>query len=246
MRLFSFIIIQFIWILPGLCQRPKLYVFLPSEIRPHAMRSALDNACPNLEIIVFPRYREFRDKISKSPPDAILALKPVTDKTLALINEQLSIKEMGFHEALTGTLNGKSEEPYVFLSEKAVKLNALEEIIIGAVDLLSRPEMPRFIGSLFDKPKLRVRSVTKLEDLLSLLQFQYATAILVPASKVSYYTSKSKMALGVTELPNVKLGLPVLLVHKMDTKREKILLDSFLNLENNVNLKLGVHEWSRR
>ncbi len=244
MRLFCIFLLQLIFILPGLSQKPKLYVFLPSEMRPHALRSMLEKECPQLEIKVFPRYREFRDGVAAAPPDAILSLEPVIDYTLKLRKESLGANDAS-NILIEGVRDDKKDEPYVFLSDKDLGEKPFHEITIGVVDLLGRREMAELLGEkLKTEEKLHLRTVTKLEDLLWLIQFQYVDAIFVPEAKISYYEIKSQIELIKTPLSGVRVGLPIIATLNSGSEKNDVIVESFKKLSSSSKTKLGVQSWS--
>jgi len=246
MRLFSFFILQLICILPGLSQKPKLYVFMPSEMRPHAMRALLEKECPNLEIKVFPRYREFRDSMATAPPDAILSLEPVIEKTLKLRNQDMGTKDTS-KIFLKGVRDAVFDEPYVFLSDKEVGSKKYKDMTIGVVDLLGRREMGALLGGNLDtEDTLHLKTVTKLEDLLWLIQFQYVDAIFVPEAKVEYYGIKSKIELIKTPLPKARIGLAIVAVLNSASEKNDVLLKSFEDMSSFSKEKLGVQSWTQQ
>jgi len=79
MRTLSLITIYLLGTMLAFGQKPKLYVFLPSTQRPAAMQNSLSLACPDLDITVVGRQKEFLDAVEASPPDGILTLAPVVE-----------------------------------------------------------------------------------------------------------------------------------------------------------------------
>ena len=247
MRFLFILFMQFLWLLPGFCQdKPSLYVFLPSEIRPNYMQNLLSDHCPDLEIQVFPRYREFRRAIMESPPDAFLSLRPVVQETLKITDQD---EGQAFRIAIVGSSGGKTEQPYIFLSNDKVDINPgnVGDMTIGMVGLLDRRMLPQFIMDKFQVEKEpRLKPVTKLEDLLSLLQFNYVNAIFVPASKQEYYTSKSNMDLNPTTL-DITIGLPVIAVSSDAPDMVATLVESFKKIKTKDSMDwLGVESWSQQ
>jgi hypothetical protein len=212
----------------------SLYVFLPSNIRPHAMQSALEREIPDMEIFVFGRYREFRRFVSDNPPDAILAPSPVTEDS------------GGFVPVLHATYEGDTEEKYVFLSVgKGITLEDLNSSKIGVIDLMGRTRMRDFLGEKIGVP-VSLRTVGKLEDLLTLLQYQNVGAIVVPESKISFYRDRTRLELIETNLNDIKVGLPVLATRNGDEKVVDGLQKAFLGLKPEINREiLGVETWRR-
>ncbi len=230
MRLLFLLVIHVFLAAWGLGQSPptELYVFLPSEIRPHAMRQALSKAFPDLNVTVFPRFRDFRDRLQEAPPDAFLSLQPIAEA-------------LNHGGALKGARDGETEEVYALLSEKAIDAEKIGELNIGVVDLLGRKAMSTFVQRKLGGVNPKVKPVTKLEDLLSMLQFSYVDAIFVPKSKIGYYKKKTELNLTVTELGQVTVGLPVVVI--INQERAQLVKRSFSQLKPDLNSKLGVDQW---
>ena len=208
--------------------------FLPSPIRPHALERALGEACPKLEIQVKGRKSDYFRQVQKDPPDAILSLPPVTDQS------------KGFRPILFGAKNGKKTEPYLLLSiDKSVELEQLGDMTIGVVDLFARRQMTAFLKEKLKIPKPRFKTVTKTEDLLSLLQFKDVDVVFIPEARVSYYTEKTRMTLVQTPLDDVRVGILALAVRTEDPETIKILIESLEGLSDNIKNKLGVETWQR-
>lgn len=242
MRVLTFLIIQLIVVANGLCptsmfhqQRPTVFVFLPSNIRPHSLEKTLSEACPELAIQVFGRHRDLRKAVSATPPDAILVPQPVADSQFFA----------NFNKVLLGLRDKRTDEEYVLLSvNQQVDLENIHNLAIGAVDLMTRKEMSTFItGKLTKKPK-RIEQVVRLEDLLSLLQFQDVHAVFVSKQRVDeYYRQRSKMDLKDTPLNGVTVGLPVLATSTQDPELVNHLTRSLQAIDTEVKKKLGVDAW---
>ena len=214
--------------------KPKLYVFVPSNVRPNNMERFISDSCTQLQIQVFGRHRELRKGVEVAPPDAILAPDPVLTSGLY----------EGYRAALVGSRANATEEKYVLLSVgQKVEIREIPELAIGAVDLLGRRDMMTFItGVLGQKPR-KFEPVTKHEELLTILQFQDVDAIFVPEQLVdSYYKERSKMDLIRTEVPT-RIGLPRLSTSATDPEKLKLLKACLNGLSAGLNGKLGVEHW---
>lgn len=236
MRTIAFLILQFGLVTSGFAQNPpKLYVFMPSNVRPNSMERFISNNCDKLQIQVFGRHRDLRRTVEAAPPDAILTPDPVATS--------------GPYDAYKSTLRGlrddSTQESYVLVSvDKPVDLKTIDQLAIGAVDLLGRRAMDEFLTSSLGgmKPK-KIEPVTKQEELLTILQFQDVDAIFVQKHLVdSYFKKRSKMALVATDLP-VKVNLPVLSVKSEDQNKVDLLMDCLRNLPSSIKNRLGVDNW---
>lgn len=229
--LFMLLCMPGVW---GDAPKPRLYVFLPSPMRPHAMQSRLIKAYPKWDITVFGRYKEFERQINNAPPDAILTLPVVADQFKT------------FQIKLKGARSGKADETCVLLSvNQAISPLATLNNPIGVVDLLGRRKMETFLSQKLGVEKVRVRTVTKLEDLLSLLQFQDVDAIFVPKSIVEYYRERSRLNLIVNDLSSASIGLPIVAFKAATVGEAESGIDNLINLDEKLKELLGVDLWQR-
>ena len=180
--------------------KPSMFVYLPSDVRPNAFQKMLNSAIPGVNVTVFGRVRDFQKNIKKQPPDAVLSYRPVIDN------------ETGISVGLQGLNKGSPNESYVLISVgKTVELKADTQLTVGIVDLLGRKKMASFVSKMIQTSKKpKIKRVSKPEDLLSLLQFKVADAVLIPEKDVKTFKSKSKLDLKVTPIGGAKVGLPAL------------------------------------
>jgi len=211
--------------------KPSMFVYLPTDIRPNAFQKMLNSAIPGVNITVFGRVKDFQKNIKKQPPDAILSYRPVID------NEQ------GISIGLQGTNKGSQDESYVLISVgQNVELKADQQLTIGVVDLLGRKKMPNFVSKLVQatqKPK--IKRVSKPEDLLSLLQFKVADAVLVPENDVKAFKAKSKLDLQVTPVSGARVGLPAL--GFLSDTNKKMIQTAVKKLQGKVQDIMRVNSW---
>ncbi len=181
----SFLILLFSVV--SLYSTEKLYVFYITIIRPVNLQKELQEACPNLNIIVFGIYSDFVMKVKSQPPDYIITKPEVLKKY-----QEYKIAAKGF--------KGKnSTENYVFISkDKKIELNELEGKRIGAVDYLGPRGMRVYLQSLF-KENITVKRVIKYEDLAPLVIFNMVDAIFINQGKVEYIQNKLKSKLYITK-----------------------------------------------
>ena len=211
--------------------KPSLFVYLPTDVRPNAFQKMLNSAIPSVDITVFGRIKDFQKNIKKQPPDAVLSYRPVIDN------------ESGVSIGLQGTNKGNQDEEYVLISVgKNVEFADGKKLTIGVVDLLGRKKMPKFVSKLIpaaNSPK--VKRVSKPEDLLSLLQFKVADAVLVPANDVNTFKSKSQLDLQVTPLSGAKVGLPAL--GFLSDTNKKMIQTAVKQLQGKVQDIMRVNSW---
>lgn len=209
-------------------ERPTLYVFLQTEMKATAFEQTLRQKLPGLAITVFGRFRDFDEAFTRRRPDAILAPHPLLEARAAA-------------PALRGLSNGEDFEPYVLVSAGTPLVGPLANRVIGVVDLMGRKETHEFVTALLKTRDLKTKLVTKLEDLLSLLQFSAADAILLPAASVKPLSERSRLTLHVRPVPDARVGLPSVAVLS-PAARENVLVQ-FRALDRPTNQLMGVDGW---
>lgn len=170
---------------------PKLLVFLHVAVKQRALQSALQTGLAGVDVTAVGRIGDF-ERALKAGTDAVLAAPPV------LSAFKLSAK-------LRGIRAGASEEKYSLVGVGAEPV-ANKVSVVGALDLLGRDGTNAFVQSLLGSLP-RVERVSKVEDLLPLLQMQRVDAILVPTRLLVEIKAASKLALVQTELGKT-VGLP--------------------------------------
>ncbi|HNY32250.1 MAG TPA: hypothetical protein PKO15_15300 [Fibrobacteria bacterium] len=205
----------------------KIYVFYPSMAKPNAVQSALQAKCPGSEITVFGRLADFTAMVGQTPPDVILAPK--------VLAEQFS----GYKPFLKGTRGGSPLEDAVLVSTKPVDLAAVAGMNVGVVGVLERGTMNGYVQGMLGKlPKLKI--VTKVEDLLPLLTFGSADAIVVGAGQADDIKGRSQANLQTTPASG-KIGL-VVASAKADASKTESALKGLGAAEKKM---LGVDGWTK-
>ncbi len=204
----------------------KIYVFYPSMAKPNVVQAALQAKMSGNEVTVFGRLADFTSMVSQTPPDVILAPKALADQFGA------------FKVFLKGGHKGSASEDAVLISTKPVKTDAMASVNLGVVGVLDRAAMNGFVqGVVGALPKLKI--VTKLEDLLPLLTFGSADAILVGESQVDEIKGRSQAALQTTPVEGGKIGL-VVAAGKGDATKVEAALKGLSAAEKKM---LGVDSW---
>jgi len=214
----------------------RLYVYLPSYIRPYVVQKRLQSECPDIAITVFGHHREFGKSITNSMPHAILSLAPVVEQA-----------KYGMYEPLMyATRSGDRDEELVLLSVgERVSRDRYAEIAIGVVDILGRSRMKNMLGEILDIEEPNIKPVSRLEDLLALLQVNEADAIIVSREmEETYFRQRSKLKLETTELDEAKMGLAVLSCREdVPESQRKQLVTSIKNVSRELFERLGVEQW---
>jgi hypothetical protein len=207
-----------------------LYLFQPLSVRPHVLEKAMSNACPDIDITVFGRYRDLQRKLKTDAPDALVTKAPLI--------EQIG----GYGITLTALRSGTRDEAYVLLSiDTPVDPDTLAGSSIGVFDILGRRNMRKFVDIYLPaSPKLKL--VSKLEDLLPLLTFNMAAAILIPEHDVAYFQQLSQLHFVVTPLPEMRVGILALAIK--DGGSAPITAACLKELDETVMALLGIEGWN--
>jgi hypothetical protein len=217
---------------PALGQR--IYVYLPSNVRPPMMQKALAMALPGADVMVFRHLRDFETTIEETPPDFVISARAFIDS------------HVRWKPVLQGVAAERTEEAYVLVSVgKAVDPADIPHLGIGVVDLLGKSTMPALVASLLgtvESPKL-IR-VGQPEDLLPLLELNLADAVLMPARGVPALRERSTLDLRVTALKSAFVGLPAVGA-AVATPASAEMERKLQGLSANVKAFLGIDDWRR-
>jgi hypothetical protein len=210
--------------------RPTLYVYLHTEMKSAALGRLLQEKLPALTVTSFGRYQDFEEALGMRRPEAVLALAPL------LASQNLPV-------LLQGARGGQEREPYVLVSNGELQ-GPLAGKAIGTVDFLGHEGTRTFVTALLKTTELKLKRVTKSEDLLPLLQFAAVDAVLVPAESVKQLTARSRMPLRVRTLPEAEVGLPGVAV--LDPGAVERTIARFMELDADTKRAVGVDQWRRR
>jgi hypothetical protein len=204
----------------------RLYVFVSSTDKPHALEERLQEALRGVEVTVFGRYRDFELALTEAPPDAVVSLRVVLD-------------ELGLPASLQGVTGARTDEPYVLLSvDHAVRPDDVQSV--GSVDLLGRSRMKTFVADVLGRGTApKVKLVTKTEDLLPLLQFGVTEAVLLPQRHTASVLSRSELNLVSVLLPT-KVGLVAASAVSTDGHTVMTIIKS---LDMETSKALGAEAW---
>jgi len=215
--------------------RPTVFVFLQVDVKSSALEQALQKEMPGLIVTVFGRLRDFQDSIVSRNPDAIVAIAPLLEQAQA-------------KPALLGVRGGKEWEPYLLVMTGAAAAASgttrpsLAGKTVGIVDLLGRDGTQTFAAAAVGTPDVKIKRVAKIEDLLPLLEFSAADAVLIPSSAIKRFTERTRLALAVRELPNARVGLPAVAVR--NEKSRALVVPAIQKLDVETRSLLGIDSWS--
>ncbi|HET9960629.1 MAG TPA: hypothetical protein VFQ61_39430 [Polyangiaceae bacterium] len=201
----------------------KLLVYLHVPLKQRALQSALQGALPGHTVLAVGRMSDFERSLGEGP-DAVLTLPMV-------------LTAHGLSARLQGHRQGAPNERYALVAVDVAPTPSAVHTV-GVLDLLGRDATTSFVHALIGaKPK--VERVTKLEDLLPMLQMQRVDAILLPARFVADLKEVSRLDLAYRELPT-GVGLPALA--GVDGRGEE-LAASVAKFPLKLSKLLGVDEW---
>jgi hypothetical protein len=214
---------------PPTTARPDttLYVYAVTPLRARALEQKIEDAMPGVDVTVFGKLSDFKVALEANPPDAALSPKPV----LTSLNRAADLQ---------GTRAGSDAEQYLLVSTRTLNRDMLSSFRYGIVDLVERRALPRFVAGLLGVSAApEVQRVTKIEDLLQLLQFQTADAVLLPERFRADFESKSKMNFTILSLSTAKVGLVAV---SFLGERQSV-EGALRRLPKDVLADLGVDEW---
>jgi hypothetical protein len=169
----------------------RLIVFLHVAVKQRALQSILQDALGGVVVTTVGRIGDL-DRALREGQDAVLSLPVV-------------LAANGLAPRLQGLRAGAADEPYALVGVNSPP-NPSAVKAVGALDVLGRDGTTSLIHSLLGtQPK--VERVTKVEDLLPLLQMDLVQAIVMASRFLPDLRATSQLNLVGTELPT-RLGLP--------------------------------------
>jgi hypothetical protein len=205
-----------------------LFVYHPSSATARALQSELEAKLPGVEVTVFGRLSDFEGAVSEQSPEAVLAPTPV-------------LEAQGLSPSLRGSRGGQTEASYCLVSVGPVPAESLGEHMVGAIDLLGRSGMPAFVQGLAGSPEPpKVKRVTQQADLLPLLQFELATAVVLDKDSVPSLLDSTQLELQVQDLTGSTAGR----VAVWATPAGQPVLDLIGRFDPATNDLFGVDAWS--
>jgi hypothetical protein len=201
----------------------KLLVYLHVAVKQRAFQSLLGTGLPGVDTTAVGRVADF-ERALQDAPDAVLTLPVV-------------LAAHGLTSALRGLTRGSLDERYALVGAGAPP-EVGKVASVGALDLLGRDGTNRFVRRLVGQ-QARVERVTKIEDLLPLLQMQRVDAVLLPARLVSDLRAASRLSLSDREL-DLTVGLPAV---ASTGGGGAAVLGAISKMPKNISKLLGVEEW---
>jgi hypothetical protein len=209
-------------------KKPVVHVFLLLDVTSSTVERALQEHLPDLAITVFGRFRDFEEARSIAPPDAVLTLTQVLDYR-------------GEKVTLQGTRGGASVEEYVLASAGRPLEGSLAGKTIGVVDLMGREGTQDFLNRLLGISDVKMKRVSKIEDLLPLLEFSAADGVVLASAAVPRLTERTRLVIRTRELPDARVGLPAVAV--VNPAVREAIVRSFQGLDPGTEHLLGIDAW---
>jgi hypothetical protein len=201
----------------------KLLVFLHVAVKQRALQGALQSALSGIEVTAVGRVGDFERSL-KEGADAVLAIPPV-------------LSAFKLAPKLRGARGGSADEKYSLVGVGA-EPDASKIASVGALDLLGRDGTNGFVKGLLGASP-RVERVSKVEDLLPLLQMQRVDAILLPTRLFSEVKASSKLVLVNKELGK-SIGLPAVAAV---TPGGEAIVSAIAKMPASAAKTLGVDSW---
>lgn len=168
---------------------PRLFVFANADMRAHTLEKDLEDLLPGVDVTVFSRIREFEVAMQERPEGALA--------------RRVVLESLGLQPALQGHDGGKSTERFVLVAaNRQASVSELQGKTLGAVDILGRKNMDDFVSNVLGASAPKLKYVTHERDLLALLQFEAAAAVMTSEKWAELFRSKSEMKLTTSALPN--------------------------------------------
>ena len=202
---------------------PKLLVFLHVAVKQRAFQGELQAALAGIDVTAVGRIGDF-DRALSEGPDAVLTLPVV-------------LSARGLSANLHGRRQGSADEAYALVgADSAPDPDKIQSV--GALDLLGRDGTDAFVTRIVHS-RLKVERVTKVEDLLPLLQMQRVDAILLASRFVAELRKASRLSLTQRDLAT-KVELPA--AANLGAGGSQI-LGALSHLPAQLSNAVGVDEW---
>jgi len=204
-----------------------LYIYNPSYVKAHTMQKKISTLCPDMQISVYGKAKDFKKQIQLVAPDAAI--------TLPVVIDQYSDYKL----LLKGEKSESFEEAYFLVSvDNPVSKADLAGKKIGVIDLLGRKPMAAFIKPLLGD--VSIKRVAKAEDLLSLLNFKVVDALFISASDLESLKKSTQLNLQTTNT-EIHLGLTII-AHRSSAQKSAI-SNCVAAFDHTVNDYLRVEKW---
>lgn len=200
-----------------------LLVYLHVAVKQRAFQSLLGAGLPGVTTTAVGRIADFERGL-RDAPDAVLTLPVV-------------LGEKGLSVALRGATRGSTEERYALVGTEGAP-DPGRVASVGALDILGREGTNRFVRGLIGV-QAHIERVTKIEDLLPLLQMQRVEAVLLPVRLIPELRAASRLPLSEREL-KATVALPAV---ASTGPNGSSVLGAISKMPKDLSKLLGVDEW---
>ena len=206
-----------------------VYVYVPGAVKPRVLEETFRSHLRGATVTAFGSFRDFSQALKISPADAVIAPKPVLDA-------------LGLPVHLRGRdATGATVQRYLLLGKRTLSPEDLATAVIGTLDLAGRDSSARFVAQVLDLPSIgQVKRVAEASELISLLQFGTADAILLPEKAARELMDDTQMSLTVVEVGSGATLPAVSVLSEGDRARIE---EAMSALDDEVNAKVGVASW---
>lgn len=203
---------------------PRLVVFWPGRSS-SALQQSLRSQMAAVDVRVYSRTSSLRRGLAEGA-DAVMASPSV-------------LRSNGLSARLTAA--GGNDGTYVAASlTTGLTRSGLSALTVGVVDELGRKGMPTLVAKLIGGTAPKLRRVTKVEDLLPLLQFDIAQAVIVRRRDFAALESRTQQKLHTITLVSHREPLAVGFV---EGGRRSAVERAVRGLNANAKKSLGVDSW---
>ncbi len=227
----SAIIAWMVLLLVPTAQAAGIYVLSTSLSKPNVIEKELGAKIPSASLKVFARFSDFKAMVEREPPDVVIA-------------PALTIGELGFTEAikLQGLVGGKDALPMVLVVlDGSFSLTNTPEAQIGVLDVAGRQAMKQLVAQ-NTTDKCKPKLVSKLEDLLPMLTFRSADAVLLTQADAEELKKRSQAKLVSIPLKGEAVGAVAVAIVRSGDNAARIVGE--IRGLGKADLKLlGVESW---
>jgi hypothetical protein len=213
------------------CHAGGLFILSTSLTKPNVIEKDIGDKVKSASVKVFARYSDFKAMVEKEKPDAVIA--PL-----------LALKELGLANdvKVQGLVGGKEIQSMVLVSlEPGVDIVAKPDAQIGVLDIAGRSAMRIvLVGAAGEKSKIKL--VTKLEDLLPMLTFKSADAVLVTAQDFEELKGRTQAKLVAAPVNGVTLGAVAVATFSGGGTPDKVVAEVKALSKKDLKM-LGVESW---
>jgi hypothetical protein len=200
---------------------PSLYI-----VGRKGIERSLAQSMHGIEVRAFGTVNELRTAMSTQMPDAIFGAPS-------------AIQQAGFTPSMVGTTSARGG--YAIASFRPdITRDQLGSITLGTVEESGKKATEQRVNQLIGG-KAKLRRVQKVDDLLPLLQFKMADAIVVRDAQLAQIKSRTKQTLHTISLTGPGETRAVAFT---DGGRRSVVERALLDLAPEARAQLGVEKWS--